>query len=169
MTDDDAESVMKKRKTEEATGDAEPMRAAHADSPFEEPAPDYTAATLDVERPPGMHIESAPPVAEAPTPWSDDEAASDVYAPAESKAPTDDDLTSTLTMAQLYIEQGLHDQARLIYERILQRDPGNRTVRDKLDALSSAEPAKGDTKTSNPKVEKLEQWLAKVKREEGRV
>jgi tetratricopeptide (TPR) repeat protein len=169
MTDVDAESAIKKRQTEEATGDAEPMRAAHADSPFEEPAPDYTAATLDVERPPGMHIESAPLAGDAPTPWHDDEAASDAFAPAAGTEPVADDLTATLTMADLYVQQGLPDQARPIYEKILQRDPDNRAVRDKLESLTPLQPAKGETKEPNPKVAKLEQWLAKVKREEGRV
>ncbi|HJQ36848.1 MAG TPA: tetratricopeptide repeat protein [Thermoanaerobaculia bacterium] len=42
---------------EEATGDAEPMHAAHEESPFEEPVPEYTAAAMTVEAPMGMHIE----------------------------------------------------------------------------------------------------------------
>jgi tetratricopeptide (TPR) repeat protein len=46
---------------EEATGDAEPMYAAHEESPFEEPVADYTAASMTVEAPAGMHIEELPP------------------------------------------------------------------------------------------------------------
>jgi len=34
---------------------------------------------------------------------------------------------------------------------------------------SFPQPAKSETKETNPKVAKLEEWLAKVKREEGRV
>ena len=172
LTDEMADAKATKEKEQrngEATGDAEPMRAAHADSPFEEPATDYTAATLDVERPPGMHVESAPPASDTPAPWHDEEAASDVFAPAEAVTPPADDLTTTLTMADLYIQQGLPDQARAIYERILKRDPDNRAVRDKLESLTVPQPAKSETKETNPKVAKLEEWLAKVKREEGRV
>lgn len=47
---------------EEATGDAEPMYAAHEESPFEEPVNDYTAAAMTVEAPAGMHIEEPPAV-----------------------------------------------------------------------------------------------------------
>jgi tetratricopeptide (TPR) repeat protein len=173
MTDDGPASakaaIKKEQRKDEATGDAEPMRAAHAASPFEDPATDYTAATLDVERPPGMHVESAPLAADIPAPWHDEEAASDVFAPAEAATPPADDLTTTLTMADLYVQQGLPDQARPIYERILQRDPDNRAVRDKLESLAVPQPAKSETKETNPKVAKLEEWLAKVKQEEGRV
>jgi len=52
---------------EEATGDAEPMYAAHEESPFEEPVDDYTAAAMTVEAPAGMHIEE-PPAAEGSNP-----------------------------------------------------------------------------------------------------
>jgi tetratricopeptide (TPR) repeat protein len=52
---------------EEATGDAEPMYAAHEESPFEEPVEDYTAASMTVEAPAGMHIEE-PPAAEGSNP-----------------------------------------------------------------------------------------------------
>jgi tetratricopeptide (TPR) repeat protein len=171
LTDEmaDTKAAKEKEQQAQATGDSEPMRAAHAESPFEEPVTDYSSATLDVERPPGMHVESAPPAAEVSAPWHDEEAASDVFAPAEAATPPADDLTVTLTMADLYVQQGLPDQARPIYERILQRDPDNRAVRDKLDSLTVPPPAKSDAKETNPKVEKLEQWLAKVKREEGRV
>ena len=116
-----------------------------------------------------MHVEPAPPAADVPAPWHDEEAASDVFAPAEAVTPPADDITATLTMADLYVQQGLPDQARPIYERILERDPDNRAVRDKLESLAGPQPAKGTAKEQNPKVAKLEQWLAKVKREEGRV
>ena len=71
--------------------------------------------------------------------------------------PGQGDVANTATMADLYAKQGAHDKAREIYKSILQREPGNADVKSKLDALGGAR---------NPKVDKLEQWLAKVKKRE---
>ena len=142
-----------------ATGDIEPMLAAHDDSPFEEPV--TLASAIEIEQPGGMHIEVAPLVAEVPAPVVvDDEA--DIFAPAAPEPPPQpEDLTNTLTMADLYARQGLTHEALHIYENILARDPGNLDVRAKLEAL---------TPRVNPKIERLERWLSKVsKREVGRV
>jgi tetratricopeptide (TPR) repeat protein len=122
------------------TGDEIPMLAQHAESPFEEPS-GYTAAALEVEQPSGMHIEEAPPVDEVPSVWLEEEPqasepAADVFAPAEPEAASqDDDVAATTTMADLYVRQGLIDEARKIYEHLLQRDPYDEDVRTKLDAL----------------------------------
>jgi hypothetical protein len=45
------------------TGDAEPMSAAHSESPFEEPLANagYSADAMAVEKPAGMHL-AAPPM-----------------------------------------------------------------------------------------------------------
>src|SRR5581483_4990566 len=100
---------------------------------------DYTAVAVTIEKPIGMHIDPAPLAAEVPS-----------------------DVTQTATMADLYAKQGESDKAREIYESILQREPDNADVRNKLDSLGKGGP--------NPKVQKLEQWLAKVKkREQGSV
>lgn len=131
----------------ESTGDAEPMHVAHEESPFEEPVAEYSAASLTVEAPVGMHIDEAPVAGE-------DEAA-DVFEPAE-------DVANTLTMADLYARQGLADEARHIYENLLARDPANEDVRAKLDALNAPpSPPPSDTK-----VQRLERWLSKVSRKE---
>ena len=127
-----------------STGDEEPMQLAHEESPFEEPVSEYSSAALTVEAPVGMHIEEAPEAAPA------DEAA--VFEPTE-------DVTNTLTMADLYVRQGLTEDARRIYENILARDPENAEVRAKLDALSTS---------TNPKIARLESWLSKVARKEVR-
>jgi tetratricopeptide (TPR) repeat protein len=123
------------------TGDEIPMSAQHAESPFEDPS-GYTAAALEVEQPEGMHIEEAPLAAEVPSVWLDEapqssEPAADLFAPAEPEAAAqdDDDLTATTTMADLYVRQGLINEARKIYEHLLQRDPYDDEVRGKLDAL----------------------------------
>ena len=139
------------------TGDVEPMLVAHEDSPFEEPA--TLAAAIEIEAPMGMHIDVAPLVAEVPAPVVDE---ADVFEPAAPEpAPQAEDLTNTLTMADLYARQGLTNDARHIYENILARDPDNLDVRARLDAL---------TPRVNPKIERLERWLSKVsKREVGHV
>lgn len=121
------------------TDDEIPMSAQHSESPFEEPS-GYTAASLEVEQPAGMHIEEAPLVAEVPSVWLEEpqanEPVADVFAPAEPEAtPQDDDVTATTTMADLYVRQGLIGEARKIYEHLLQRDPYDDDVRAKLDAL----------------------------------
>ncbi|MDQ6801730.1 MAG: tetratricopeptide repeat protein [Acidobacteriota bacterium] len=148
------------------TADIEPMRVAHAESPFEEPVTDYTAAAVQIEQPKGVHIEAAPAEADVTAPWTEEEPASDVFAPAEAPLPASsavEDATKTITMADLYVQQGFADQAREIYQTILQREPGNADVRRKLDALMGPE-------QRNPKAAKLEAWLKKVKkREEGSV
>jgi len=120
------------------TDDEIPMSAQHAESPFEEPS-GYTADALAIEQPEGMHIEEAPLVAEVPTVWSEEpresEIAADVFAPADAEPPADGDLTATTTMADLYVRQGLTDDARKIYEHLLERDPSNDELRQKLNAL----------------------------------
>lgn len=148
----------------DATGDAEPMLAAHTESPFEEPAADlgYTSDAFALEQPPGIHVEAAPLSAELPMavpeekdafaapPMSEPVAeaeAGDVFAPSEEPSfpgfvppppPDADDFAKTITMADLYAQQGLVDEARDIYEDILMRDPSNHSVRAKLEALSTA-------------------------------
>lgn len=144
-----------------ATGDAEPMLAAHEESPFEEPVEGATAAAFEIERPGGMHIAAAPIVAEVSAPPAPLEDEADVFAPVVAEPVPAEDLTNTLTMADLYERQGLVHEAQHIYENILAREPENSGVRARLDAL---------TPRMNPKIERLERWLAKVSRKEvGRV
>jgi tetratricopeptide (TPR) repeat protein len=121
------------------TDDEIPMAAQHVESPFEEPS-GYTADALAIEMPQGMHIEEAPLAAEVPAVWSEEpresEPAADVFAPAEPElSAPDDDLTATTTMAELYVRQGLIEDARKIYAHLLERDPANDELRAKLDAL----------------------------------
>ena len=62
------------------------------------------------------------------------------FALESTMAPASDDFAKTITMADLYAGQGLVDEARDIYEDILARDPGNESVRAKLEALSDVVP-----------------------------
>ena len=68
--DDTASSLLKQQKVDEATGDNEPMRVAHSDSPFEEPGviEGYGADAFAIEQPGGMHETGAPMTAELPMP-----------------------------------------------------------------------------------------------------
>ncbi len=177
------------------TGDDEPMSARHVVSPFEDPAGGYSAAALEVEQPEGIHIEEIPAEPEGSDPWSEtqpeafaeSEPAAEVFAPAEPEpalaADADADVTETTTMADLYVRQGLIEDARKIYEHVLQRHPDDREVRAKLEALTASEtsiaavhekqePIEDEPEVAiagSPKVKALEQWLAKVgRREEGR-
>jgi tetratricopeptide (TPR) repeat protein len=138
---------------DEATADAEPMAAHHDESPFEEPVETFTSDAFEVEAPAGMHIEQAPLEAEVAAPVFDtEEDIPDINA---------EDAANTATMADLYVGQGLVEEARHIYEHILARDPGNTGVRARLEAI---------TPQANPKVAALERWLSKVgRREVGRV
>jgi tetratricopeptide (TPR) repeat protein len=182
--DDTASSLLRAQMQEMRTGDSEPMRASHSDSPFEELGSDagYGSSAFEVEQPEGMHIARAPLAADLPEGWSDpvpvesapampatplempstDEA--DVFAPAGGSESAGE-VTNTLTMADLYTRQGLHDEARRIYDAILDREPQNASVRAKRDALSA--PAAGSESTRDPKVDKLERWLKKVSRKEA--
>ena len=141
------------------TADAEPMSREHDESPFEEPVSDFTAASMAIEAPLGMHIAAAPLSSEVGAPAFDDEEPPPID---DTPSFTDaDDVSNTITMADLYVRQGLVDDARHIYENILARHPGNADVRAKLEALSPR---------VNRKVATLERWLAKVSRKEvGRV
>lgn len=145
------------------TADEEPMLVAHDESPFEEPVEDFTAAAVEIEAPAGIHIEEAPLAAEVATPWSSEEEPADVFAPTEEEPPAAvPEPTDTVTMADLYARQGLVADARRIYETILQRDPDNESVREKLEALSGEEAPM----PVQEKVARLEEWLAKVGRRE---
>jgi len=179
---DDTTPILRTEERPFDTDDEIPMAAQHDDSPFEEQS-GYTAAALEIEHPEGMHIEEAPLVAEVPTPWTVE--AADVFAPAEAEpAPQEDDVTSTTTMADLYVRQGLVDDARKIYQHMLERDPANDELRSKLEALDESpaempveaaevaedeirQPGNPATLHNHAKVVVLQQWLTKVaKREE---
>ena len=146
------------------SADAEPMLVAHDESPFEEPVEDFTAAAVEIEGAVGIHVEEAPLAAETATPWSSEEESeepADVFAPTEEEpaaAAAPPEPTETVTMADIYARQGLVADAVRIYESILQRDPGNDAVREKLAALQGRGKAK--------KVARLEEWLSKMSRRE---
>ncbi|MEO6258727.1 MAG: tetratricopeptide repeat protein [Thermoanaerobaculia bacterium] len=106
----------------------------------------------------------------SPSPWDEDlnsvpDEAS-VFASAGNQPGLDDNVSNTLTMADLYSRQGQQEQARAIYERILERDPSDDSVRSKLAALAAAEPA-AEVPLPDERAQKLGNWLSKVGRREG--
>ena len=158
--DETGSSILKKQRMDIETGDSEPMRAAHADSPFEEPGviEGYGPDAFAIEQPGGMHLTGAPMTAELPMPLPfesspavpADEA--DVFEPAgsgiapgimtrgyavtSSMDPIDEaDFARTIRMADLYAAEGSFAEARDIYEDLLARDPNNASIRSKLEAL----------------------------------
>jgi len=146
------------------TGDAEPMGLEHEESPFEEPAGEYSSDALAIEDPLGMQVTEAPLSAELPGGYEEDLPVTDATASFDDTQAIDSDAADTATMADLYVKQGLVDQARHIYENILAREPGNDAVREKLLAIAPA-PVAGVE--GNPKVARLESWLSKITRKEA--
>lgn len=150
------------------SGDAEPMGLAHEESPFEDPGPSYTSDAVEVEDPLGIQVAEAPLGAEVASMYGDEELpVADATASFDESASIDSDAADTVTMADLYVRQGLVDQARQIYENILARDPGNDAVRDKLLAIAEPSVAVANETGVNPKVVRLESWLWKITRKEA--
>lgn len=160
-----------------ATGDTEPMSVMHSESPFEEPAADdgYSADAFAIERPAGMHVAESADVFEPDE--QPEEQPEEKVAPGFIQGsfdanvppppPAQDDFSKTITMADLYANQGLIDEARDIYEDVLARDPDNEVVRRKLEALEDSSPPESRepaAESREPRIEKLESWLSKVKR-----
>jgi tetratricopeptide (TPR) repeat protein len=75
-----------------------------------------------------------------------------------------DDVTNTITMGDLYARQGLVDDAREIYSRVLERDPGNESIRARLDDLQQQPAPAQPASAAAAKSARLEAWLSKVKR-----
>lgn len=123
---DAAASVAEEQRMEIATGDDEPMAAAHAESPFEEPAADsgYGSDAFAIEQPAGMHIESAPmaaALAEAPGDVFGDETetgAEDFYAPASERP-------RTVDREEAHIETGIASDLPFALESTLAPPPAD--------------------------------------------
>lgn len=105
------------------------------------------------------------------------------YAVTSSLSPLDEeDFARTIRMADLYAAEGSFDEARDIYDDLLARDPNNALIRGKLAALPATAPpppaepetqeepaietppTKASGAAHKPKVDKLESWLARMKR-----
>lgn len=72
----------------------------------------------------------------------------------------------TMTLAQLYIDQGHPQNAKTILDEILKKDPDNRQARSMLNGLKSAPAASGtvneSTKKNNEVIKILSSWLKNI-------
>jgi hypothetical protein len=124
-----------------------PEEPAAVEAPGEQPEP-----------PPAVEQSEASPFGEEP-----------MVLPAEEPEPpqAESDITATLTMADLYARQGYVTAAREIYERILATDPRNVSVKARLSALPLGDAQSPEVKRRET-VQRLEKWLTRVARHEGR-
>lgn len=140
-------------------------------SPAEESFSDWGEAGKDPQRPAAQSgFDEAP----EPSPADDSGRAYSLSDPTDASegfsathAPVEDEqLTATTTMAELYAQQGHFDSAREIYERLLEKDPDNGSLKKRLKEL----PREGSSQPSPPvAVERLQGWLRKIKGEASRV
>jgi tetratricopeptide (TPR) repeat protein len=135
----------------EETADEEPMQAAHDESPFEEPVSGYTAAAVEIEAPPGIHIEPAPAMAETAAPGSDDaewfrgsEAATPEEEPSAAAEPFLGEVPAG-PVSDLHAGDGVSD---------LNRD------------AARSDDSDPELTQRDPRVVRLERWLSRVSRRE---
>ncbi len=189
--DETGSSILQQHRTMDlGTGDAEPMHVSHEESPFQDPGviEGYGSDAFSIEQPQGMHLTEPPSQSESEEASGSGLAPGIVtndYAVTSSMSPIDDDddFGRIIRMADLFAAEGSFAEARDIYEDLIARDPNNATIRAKLEALPSATPPSpamspepqppvltGSSSAGspgagrNPKVDKLESWLARMKR-----
>jgi tetratricopeptide (TPR) repeat protein len=111
---------------------------------------------LDLPRPLGGHppLQAEPPVVEA-------------TADSLAAEPAGDAPIPTATLAEIYLKQGLVDQAVRVYREILRLDPGNAIAQRRLQELcptpaAAADTAAGPQRTRQP-LEILEGWLQRLR------
>lgn len=84
----------------------------------------------------------------------------------EPDAESTDDVVATITMGDLYARQGHVEQARSIYRRILDREPGHEEASNRLESLHGEDGERGgpiDSSARKARVRRLENWLSKVR------
>ena len=103
---------------------------------------------------------------EVPSPWLETPAPAGGTVQPRDSSPEHaaDDVTNTITMGDLYARQGLVDDAREIYSRVLERDPGNESIRAKLDHLQQTALPGARENAAAAKAARLQAWLSRVKR-----
>jgi tetratricopeptide (TPR) repeat protein len=113
-------------------------------------------AALDLPRPLGGLM---PTPADAPAPLAE---------PAHAPAAADDALIPTATLAEIYLKQGLLDQAIRVYREILRLEPGNATALRRLRELCPPPAAATPDTLASPRqqrqpLEILEGWLQRLR------
>jgi tetratricopeptide (TPR) repeat protein len=71
---------------------------------------------------------------------------------------------ATATMAELYAQQGDPESAREIYNKLLDKEPQNASIREKLESLAAPSSFASEPGGKNKVVNRLEGWLTKVAR-----
>ncbi|HEY0593127.1 MAG TPA: tetratricopeptide repeat protein [Thermoanaerobaculia bacterium] len=141
-----------------------PMEAAASPrEAIEEAVPESTPLIAAEEGPEPFPSDEPAVVPEEPALAAEERAPSEAEEPPASPAAIADDQTATLTMAELYAKQGHDAAARDIYERVLERDPSNEDVRERLAALSGTH-ASPEREKRHAAAARLERWLEKVGR-----
>lgn len=153
-----AEEVVPPRK--EVVGEA----AVAAEDQREFPLPEQPTPIRTVEEPFGASMEPPPSPSTIAESIFDETHPFPRHAPLFEDEPPQSDTFATETMADVYARQGLTDAAREIYSKVLEREPQNKEVRSKLDALSGAAQDQGQRARPKPAVTRLESWLSKVRK-----
>jgi hypothetical protein len=68
----------------------------------------------------------------------------------------------TPTLAELYMEQGLPSEAEKVYVKLLEGDPDNAEIREKLARLRGDAPCGAGS--ARARIRALEDWLATIRR-----
>jgi len=74
----------------------------------------------------------------------------------------------TDTLAEIFIKQGKPEKALGIYSKILEEDPQNEAVRQKLEALQKKNGKRTDSAAREKMIAKLEKWLDQIPDEKKR-
>jgi tetratricopeptide (TPR) repeat protein len=137
---------------EEPAPEAEPAPVPEPEpEPEPEPAPEPEAAP---EAEPEPVPEPAPALEAEPEP---------ALEPAPEPAPGGEHAAlPTPTLAELYEEQGMPEKAAEVCEKILEGDPDNSDVRERLLRLRGGAPA--GTAAARLKIRALESWLERLRR-----
>ena len=58
---------------------------------------------------------------------------------------------ATVTLAEIYFQQGLREQALQIYRQLLEREPGNESVRTRIQEIEASKPEAGPGPGTDPR------------------
>lgn len=144
--------------TESEIAEEAPEPEASVPDPSEDPTREVEP---EPEPEPEQDPESQPAEVKSPEPVETAETAQDLV---EEKGP-EDSVAPTVTMGDLYLEQGHTEQAREIYERVLNEEPENQEAAQRLSSLPEDGEYEPDGKSgAEQKIEVLEKWLSRVSR-----
>lgn len=128
----------------EAQETSEEMPAA--DKPFRpaKPAADQPAG----EMPPVSPVAGRPAPVLAPLMDEEEGSPEEEESGPQSAAGTN---VATVTLAEIYFQQGLREQALQIYRQLLEREPGNESVRKRIQEIEASKPEAGPGAGADPR------------------